>query len=234
MREGNDRKEHMHYFGHRQRLRERFLKTGLGGFSEHEIVELILTLAIPRKDVKQPAKALLSKFRNLRGIMDATPEELMQIQGVGSVAPVALKIIAAMSELYLQQHAVGISKEATFEKLHDLWKLKLGGAKEEWFEAAFLSSKHELLPDGIETLSHGTTDQANVYPRKIAEAALRKKAAAVILAHNHTNGSITPSENDKLLTRSADLALEAIGIRLVDHLIITSDDYFSFKKGGLL
>jgi DNA repair protein RadC len=96
-----------HYHGHRQRLRERFLKSGLAGFADYEVVELLLTLAIPRSDVKQPAKALIARFGNLRGILDAPIEELRAVSGIGSVTPVALQIIKATATLYLQQSGEG-------------------------------------------------------------------------------------------------------------------------------
>ena len=96
-----------HYQGHRQRLRERFIRSGFEGFNDYEAVELLLTLAIPRLDVKQPAKALIAHFGNLRGILDAPIEELQKVKGIGSVAPVALRIIRAAAALYLQQSAEG-------------------------------------------------------------------------------------------------------------------------------
>lgn len=105
-----------HYHGHRQRLRERFQSTGLAGLADYEVVELLLTLAIPRSNVKQPAKALIARFGNLRGILDAPTEELQTVEGVGSVAPVALRIIRAAATLYLQQSAEG-AQPARWQRL---------------------------------------------------------------------------------------------------------------------
>src|SRR2546421_4887991 len=101
------RADHPHHHGHRQRLRERFMKHGLAGFADYEVVELLLTLAIPRSDVKQPAKALIARFGNLRGILDAPIEELRVISGIGSVTPIALQIIKAAATVYLQQSGEG-------------------------------------------------------------------------------------------------------------------------------
>src|SRR5262249_6739954 len=114
-----------HYYGHRQRLRERFLKSGTDGFADYEIVELLLTHAIPRCDVKQPAKALIARFGNLRGILDATTEELQAVKGIGSVAPVALKIIKAAAALYLQQSGEGQDSLADTSRLAEFWRMRI-------------------------------------------------------------------------------------------------------------
>jgi len=222
------------YEGHRKRLRERFLRSGLEGFADYEVVELLLTLAIPRQDVKQPAKALIARFGNLRGILDAPVEELGKVPGIGSVAPTALKIIKATATLYLQQCNEQEEILNHPDKLAEFWRLRIGAHPNERFEVAYLDSGYRLLKDGVETLEEGTIDRAAVYPRRVVESALRRGAYAIVLAHNHPNGEPTPSEQDKLLTRAIVLAAETVSLRVVDHLIITTDRYFSFKKAGLL
>lgn len=226
-------KDQPHYHGHRQRLRDRFLKTGFDGFAEHEVVELLLTLAIPRSDVKQPAKALLQRFGNLRGILDAPLDELRAVKGIGAVTPVALQIIRAAATLYLQQATQG-AEVADPDRLTDFWRMRLGALRNEVFEVAYLDSGLRLLRDGIERLEEGTIDRAAVYPRRVVEAALRRGAAAVVLAHNHPNGDVKPSEQDKLLTRALVLAAETVHLRILDHLIVSTDDAFSLRKAGLL
>ena len=144
-----------HYLGHRKRLRDRFIKNGLKGFSDHEVIELLLTLAIPRKDVKKPAKALLSHFGNLRRILDAPVEELERIEGIGTVTPIALRIIREAANLYLQQRAEIEMNFSHPETLHDFWKAKLGGLRDEVFEVAYLDSAYRLLRDGVERLEEG-------------------------------------------------------------------------------
>ena len=227
--------ERPHYHDHRKRLRERFFKNGLSGFAEHEVVELLLTLAIPRRDVKQPAKALLARFGSLRGVLDAPRSELQAQAGVGEVAAAALHVIRAAATLYLQQAS---EEEAEVlsdpRRLSDLWRARLGALKHEVFEVAYLDSAGRLLRDGIERLQEGTIDRAAVYPRRVAEAALRREAAAIVLAHNHPNGRLQPSEHDKLITRAVVLAAETIGLRVVDHLIVAAQDTFSFRHAGLL
>ena len=223
-----------HRFGHRKRLRERFLKTGFAGFADHEIVELLLTLAIPRSDVKQPAKELLHRFGSLRGILDAPLDELRKVKGIGEVAPVALRIIREAATLYLQQRAEATGSMADPAYLYDFWRARLGDLRHEVFEVAYLDSSARLLRNGIERLETGTVDRANVYPRKVMEAALRKGAAALVFAHNHPSGDVTPSKQDKLITEALVLAATTLNIEVLDHLIVCADKVFSFRKEGLL
>ena len=222
------------YHGHRQRLRERFMRSGFEGFNDYEVVELLLTLAIPRLDVKQPAKALIARFGNLRGILDAQLEELQEIKGIGSVAPVALRIIRSSAELYLEQSAEISESLIDPERLSAFWRLRIGALHDEVFEVAYLDSGYHLLIDGIDRLEQGTIDRATVYPRRLVEAALMRRAAALVLAHNHPNGQVQPSDQDKALTRALVLAAEIVNIKILDHLIISPDKVFSFRKAGLL
>ncbi len=223
-----------HYLGHRKRLRERFLKTGFAGFADHEIVELLLTLAIPRGDVKQPAKELLRRFGSLKGILDAPLDELRKVKGIGEVAPVALRIIREAATLYLQQKAEEAGSMADPVYLYDFWRARLGDLRHEVFEVAYLDSRARLLKDGIERLETGTVDRANVYPRKVMEAALRKGAAALVFAHNHPGGDVIPSEQDRVITEALVLAATTLNIDVLDHLIVSAGKVFSFRKEGLL
>lgn len=223
-----------HYAGHRQRLRDRFLKTGLDGFADYEVVELLLTLAIPRSDVKQPGKALIERFGDLRGILDAPLDELRSVQGVGTVAPVALQIVRAAATLYLQQSAEGQEYFIESNRLPDFWRMGIGALPNEVFQVAHLDSSLRLVRNGIETLEEGTVDRATVYPRRVIESALKCGASALVLAHNHPNGDASPTEQDKVLTRAIVLAAETVSIRVQDHLVVTKDDTYSFRKAGLL
>jgi DNA repair protein RadC len=223
-----------HYHGHRQRLRERFLKTGLAGFADYEVVELLLTLAIPRSDVKQPAKAFIAQFGNLRGILDAPIEDLRAVPGIGNVTPVALQIIKAAATLYLQQSGEGRDSLADPTRLAEFWRMRIGALQNEVFEVAYLDSGYRLLRDGVDTLEEGTIDRATVYPRRVIEAALKRRAAAVVLAHNHPNADLAPSEHDKVLTRAIVLAAETVNLKVVDHLIVSAQGTFSFRTAGLL
>ncbi len=223
-----------HYHGHRDRLRKRFLEAGFGGLGKHEVVELLLTLAIPRSDVKPMAKVLLKQFGSLRGILDASFEELSEVQGIGSVTPAALKIVRATATLYLQESAAKGDCLAHHDDLVAFWRMRIGALPNEVFQVGFLDSGRRLLNDGVETLQEGTVDRAAVYPRRVIESALNRKAAAIVIAHNHPSGNTTPSEQDKLTTRAIVLAATTVGIEVMDHLIVSVDSVFSFRKEGLL
>lgn len=227
-------KEKPHYLGHRQRLRERFLKSGLEGFADHETVELLLTLAIPRTDVKQPAKELIKRFGSLRGILDAPTDKLSAVPGIGGVAPVALQIIKAAATLYLEQNIEKVQSFTDQEQLEKFWRMKIGGNAVEQFAVAYLDSAYHLIADGAKIHWEGTIDRTAVYPREIIEEALKRKASAIVLAHNHPNGVMRPSEEDKIITQTIVLAAEAVNISVLDHLIVSTDAVFSFRRNMLL
>jgi DNA repair protein RadC len=223
-----------HYHGHRRRLRGRFLGGGFAGFAEHEVVEMLLTLAIPRSDVKEPAKALLGRFGNLQGVLDATVSELKSVRGIGEVAAISLHIIREAATLYLQETSEGTEVLRDAEHLSNFWRMRIGALRHEVFAVAYLDSAYRLLRNGVETLQEGTIDRAAVYPRRVVEVALRRQAAALVLAHNHPNGIVAPTEHDKLVTRAIVLAADTISLRVVDHLIVSAREAFSFRKAGLL
>lgn len=220
--------------GHRARLRARFGEAGFSGFAPHESIELLLTLCIPYKDVKPQAKALLSRFGSLRGVLDAPPEELRKVKGLGAVAPTALKIIREAASLYLRQTAEQRQDLNSFEALETFWRHRLGGLPHEEFHAAYLDSSHRLIQGGVEEMEKGVPSQAAVYPRKVMESALKIGATALVVAHNHPSGDCYPSAQDKELTRALHSAANALQIRFLDHYIVTADAAFSFRREGLL
>jgi DNA repair protein RadC len=222
------------YINHRGRLRARFDRNGLNGLADYEVIELMLTLAIPRRDVKPIAKEMIRRFGNLRKILDADSPELLKIDGFGPAAASAFRLIRETVSLYLQQQAEEGDSLAKPELLHKFWKARIGSLTNEVFQVAYLDSACRLMRDGIATLSEGTVDRAAVYPRRVVETALQRKAAAVVLAHNHTNGNTQPSEQDKTITRALVLAAATVNIKVIDHLIVGVDSVFSFRKEGMI
>lgn len=221
-----------HYHGHRGRLRERFLNSGLDAFSDYEAVELLLTLAIPRNDVKEAAKNAVQEFGSFRGVLDAPVEDLQKIKGIGQVAPVAIKIIREAAARYLKQECRDSFRFESQESLNEYCRISMGALKNEIFKVIFLDNTLKILSD--KNMDEGTVDRAVVYPRKIIEEAIRCNATTLIFAHNHPSGNARPSEQDKDLTRALILAAETMQLRVFDHLIVTKDDIFSFRREGLL
>jgi DNA repair protein RadC len=220
--------------GHRRRLRERFERGGFAAFAPHERLELLLTLAIPRSDVKAQARALIYKFGSLRGVLDATPDELRCVAGIGTTTPVVLRIIREAAALYLQE---GVEEQCVLDSptaLADFWRTRLAGLDHEIFEVAHLDSSLRLLRDGVQTLQHGTVNRATVYPRMVVEAALKLGASALVVAHNHPAGDPTPSQADLDITRALSLACAALDIRLMEHLVVGRDGVFSMRAADLL
>jgi len=231
-----------HYHGHRKRLRERFQKTGLASFQDYEAVEFLLTLAIPRKDVKEPAKEAIKRFGSFRGVLDAPIEELKKIPGVGEVAPLAIHFIREAANLYLQPKT---SSDLTLRRaepetisledpkiLSDYCRAALGAQPNEIFKVIHLDGRYRVID--LETITEGTIDRATVYPRKVMESALKKRASILVLAHNHPDGNISPSDQDKTITRALILAAKTLNIGILDHIIVSKDEVFSFRKEGLI
>lgn len=226
--------EPAHHHGHRARLRERFMRGGLDNFADHEAVELLLTLCIPRRDVKPLAKKLLAHFGSLKGILDAPMDELQQLDGMGQVTPVALRIIKETMVLYLRQQAEQLPMLDSVDALIDLFRARLGELKHEVFEVAYLNHSYQLMKNGVERLEEGLANRATVYPQKVARAALQRHAVYVVIAHNHPTGELEPSQQDLRLTNAIKAACDAVGINLLDHIIATSDGATSFLDRELL
>lgn len=220
--------------GHRGRLRERFEKNGLSAFAEHEVVELLLTLAIPRRDVKPQARALLARFKSLKGILEAPGEALREVEGIGEVAPVALRIIRAAAELYLKESAEGEAVLNDYAKLEAFWRARLGDLKHEVVEVAYLDKAYKLMRDGVERLAEGSIDSASFSQQQLFKKALQRGARFIVLAHNHPTGDVAPSSDDRELTRRVAIAAQAVEIDLLDHWIIGQRGCYSFRRAGEL
>jgi len=226
------KKEVPHYIGHKKRLKERFLSAGPDALADYELLELLISFSIGRKDVKQLAKILLKKFGSFAGVLDADTKQLLQIEGIGKSTAVAIKVAKESSVKYLKQKSINRSVISSPEALVNYCKAAMTGLRDEEFRVIFLNSKNEIIDD--EVLCRGTVDQTAVYPRKILERALHHNAASVIFVHNHPSGHPAPSNADKDLTRLLKEAVGTVQIKVHDHMIIGREDHFSFAEAGLL
>lgn len=221
-----------HYAGHRQRLRERLLAVGGEKLPDYELLELVLTLAIPQRDVKPLAKDLLRRFGGFAEVISAEPAELMRIKGMGEVSAAALKIVAAAS-VRLSRTAVSDKPViGSWQLLLDYCQAAMARAPVEQFRVLYLDKKNRLIADEVQQT--GTVDHTPVYPREIVKRALELGATAIILVHNHPSGDPTPSRADIEMTKEVGRAATALGIQLHDHLIVGRSGHTSFKSHGLL
>jgi DNA repair protein RadC len=226
--------EKPHYLGHRKRLRERFRQTGFEGFAGYEALELLLTYAIPRQDVKPVAKRLIERFGSVRGALDAPFAELSEVEGLSETSATFLHVVKECSALYLRERmkdgdAASTTLPSTAAALA-YCELKMSGLRDEQFRVLFLNAQNQIIAD--EVLNEGTVNESVVYPRKVMERALHNKATALILVHNHPSGRCAPSDQDRVLTAAIIKTARDLGITVHDHLIIGKSDYYSFLERG--
>jgi DNA repair protein RadC len=218
--------------GHRQRLRDRFLKSGLDGFHDYEVIELLLTIGTPRKDCKDAAKMALARFKSLQGVLEATIDELLQVSGIGPKNAFGIKLIKAAADRYLKTNLIQQDPISDSRVLFDFLKHTLRDKQREVFQTVFLNAKNRVL--ATETLSEGSLTTSSVYPREVIRAALRHHAAALIFAHNHPSGDPRPSDEDIALTRHLVWASRMVDISVHEHIVIGGDGYFSFADHGYM
>jgi DNA repair protein RadC len=197
---------------------------------DYEVVELLLTYAIPRMDVKPLAKNLVKKFKGLRGTLDASMEDLIATPGMGEHSAGLIKLAKELGRAYLEEQILGGDVMSSPKEVVDFLTIKLAGERVEKFLALFLSSKNEVL--AIETINEGTLNQTAVYPRKIIEHALRHNARSIIFVHNHPSGDPTPSKSDLRLTKELEEAARTVDILVHDHIIIGRNGHHSLRDSG--
>lgn len=224
--------EEPHYHGHRDRLRERFLTGGPDALPDYELLELVLFMAIPRRDVKPLAKELINKFGNLAGVLNAPMGELEKITGLSDNTITALKVIQASSFRMLKQDVMKKPILNSWARLMDYCAATMAHEKKEHFRILFLNKKNELIADEIQ--QSGTVDHTPVYPREIMKRALELSATAIILCHNHPSGDPTPSRMDIDMTQQIIAAGEPFSIIIHDHIIVSKNGTASFRNLGLL
>jgi DNA repair protein RadC len=220
------------HIGHRQRLRNRFLKNGANSVADYELLEMILFASNARADTKPIAKKLINHFGNFAKVMHAQPNELAKISGIGEAVIASIKIVHAASERMLKTEAQQGQIISSWTSLLDYCRISMGHKNIEEFRVLFLNNKNILIADESQTF--GTINHAPVYPREIVKRSLELGAASIILAHNHPSGDPKPSRDDIDVTKQIIMAAAALGINVYDHIIIAGNKHYSFKSNGLL
>lgn len=227
-----DAKPKPHYHGHRDRLRERFIKGGPEALADYELLELYLFNSIRQGDVKPTAKALIAKFGSFAEAVSAPVERLVEVKGVGPKTALDLQIIKAAATKLGQESILGRPVLSSWTALLDYCRSAMQFEGTEQFRVLFLDRKNRLIAD--EVLGRGTIDRAPVYPREIIKRALELESTALILTHNHPSGDPTPSQSDIDITKEIVQACKAIRVSVHDHLIIGRENIASFKTLGLM
>ena len=225
------KKESPHYLGHRRRLRERLLENARA-LADYEVLELLLGHVNVRQDNKPLAKALLGRFRTLRGVLLARISELRQTPGFG---PGTEAFIVLWREVWARFSEHPVNERVVLngpEIVAEVAKARLGPAESEEFWVALVDNKNRLV--GFEQVSKGTVDQTAVFPREVLTLALLAKASGIILVQNHPGGDVKPSRQDLEMTKRIQNAARQIDIRVLDHLVVTENSFFSFQSEGML
>jgi DNA repair protein RadC len=218
--------------GHRERLRARFLKVGADAMPDYELLELTLFAALPRRDTKPLAKALLARFGSFAEVIAAPRARLMEVKGVGEGVANHQKIVEAAAHRLAKTQLIGRPALSSWTALLDYCTAAMARTQNEEFRVLFLDRKNVLIADGVQ--NRGTVDHTPVYPREIVKRALELSASSIILLHNHPSGDPTPSKADIAMTREIVGAAKALGLAVHDHLVIGRGGHASFKSLGLL
>jgi DNA repair protein RadC len=218
--------------GHRGRLRDKFLEGGLDRFSDEEVIEFLLTLGTPRKDVKMPAREALKRFETLSGVLSAPIPELKKIEGLGERNALYLHLVHQVSTRYLRDRARNRPFFGSSRTVFDYLFHSMRDLKREVFKVLLLNRKNELISD--RDLFAGSLTGSAVYPREVVTLALENRAAAMVFVHNHPSGDPNPSPEDHRLTRELVWAARLLTIQVLDHLVIGHNTYYSFADQGLI
>lgn len=226
---GRAAEEKPSHLGHRQRLRKRFMDGGGAAVADYELLELILFLAVPRQDTKPIAKALIDRFGSFSSAVAAPAPALLEIKGMGEAAVTALKTVAAGAERLAREEAADAPVLSSFKAVVDYCRIAMARLPVEQFRVLFLDKQNVLIHDEVQ--GEGTIDQTPAYPREVVRRALEVGATAVILAHNHPSGDPTPSRADVEMTKAIAKAGKAVGVEVLDHVIVGRKGHVSLKAG---
>ena len=216
-----------HHIGHRDRLRQRFMAAGDAGVADYELVELILFRALPRRDVKPLAKAVIARFGSFAEAIAARPERLREVAGLGEAAIVEFKIVEAAARR-LTKGAVKVRQTlGSWTEVLDYCRTAMAFADREEFRILFLDKRNVLIGDEVQ--GRGTVDHTPVYPREVVRRALELGSTALVLVHNHPSGDTTPSTADIRMTHEIIAVAKPLGIAIHDHLIVGRNGHSSLK-----
>ncbi|HET6182728.1 MAG TPA: DNA repair protein RadC [Acetobacteraceae bacterium] len=218
--------------GHRARMRARLLTAGPDALADHEMLEMVLFLALPRRDTKPIARALLARFGSFAAVIAAPLQDLRGIDGLGEASIAALKLVHAASVRLLRAEVIGRPVLSSWDRLMDYLTATLARERIEQFRVLFLDTRNRLIADEMQ--GRGTVNHTPVYPREVARRALELNAAAVILVHNHPSGDPAPSHDDVAMTQEVRAALSAVSVLLHDHIIVGNGKWTSLRQLGAL
>lgn len=211
--------------GHRQRMRDRFRADGLEGFAQHEVLELLLYYAKARGDMNPLAHALLDEFGSLKGVLEASTDQLMTVKGVGQETATLISMIVPMFRKY-QECLCAETQRLCHRSVSERYcRMLLAGLRYERLYMISLSASGKVL--GQRLISEGSLAEVQAYPRKVVEAALNHNASGVILCHNHPGGTAEPSLSDFQVTKNIEAVLHHLGILLLDHVVVAGEDTYS-------
>ncbi len=225
-------REKPHHTGHRQRLRERLLKSGPDSLPDYELLELVLFSALPRQDTKPLAKTLIDRFGSFAEVVSAEPQALKEVDGVGEAVIAALKTVQGSALRLSQQNVLDKPVLSNWQALMDYLRASMAYESSEQFRVLFLNKKNVLIADEVQ--QKGTIDHTPVYPREIVKRALELGATAIIMVHNHPSGDSSPSDADITMTKEVQDAGAKMGVVLHDHVIVARDGSTSFRASALL
>lgn len=213
--------------GHRQRMKDRFIKHGLDNFDDHNVLELLLFFAMPRRDVNPLAHNLMSRFGSLSGVFDATHEELMKVEGIGENTATLIKLMPAVSRRYMMCKTSFDNILVTTVDIGNYLLPRFIGLREEVVYLICLDAKNKVLSCTL--VSKGSVNAAQISTRSILETALNHNASSIILSHNHISGLAYPSSEDIVTTKQLNSVLNAAGIYFRDHIIVGGEDFVSLR-----
>ncbi len=216
-----------HYAGHRDRLRARFAEAGERGMPDYELLELVLFRAMPRRDVKPIAKALIARFGSFAEVIGAAPERLQEVDGIGDSVALDLKIIEAAARRLTKGALRERPVLGSWAQVLDYCRTAMAFAEREEFRLLFLDKRNALIADEVQ--GSGTVDHTPVYPREIVRRALELNATAIVLVHNHPSGDPTPSAADIRMTQEIVAIAKPMGIIVHDHIIVGRQGHASFR-----